>query len=78
MTKTKLVVVNEWLLGYINSYDHTTVQILHGSVLRGCYNTWSCPLNPSDTIRLATEKDFDDYRVSFVGYNNPDLFIFRK
>ena len=81
MDRCKLVVVNEWILGYITPNNHKDVQILHASELRGCPNSWiqgNVPIKPSDSIRLATEKDFNDYRVSFVGFNNPKEFIYRK
>lgn len=65
---TKLVVIDEHTLGYIlpNSKE---VGILHTSILKGS------PFSPSSTIyisnhnvRLASEKDFDDFRVMFDGY----------
>lgn len=78
---TQLVVIDEHTLGYIlPDQDKESplygAGILHTSVLRGS------TLNPMTTgtvllkgrkVRLATKQDFDDYRVSFQGYeNNPE------
>jgi len=68
--KTKLVVVNENTLGYIIPELPDTISILHASILKGSVmvnNTGGYPIN-NNSIRLATEKDFEDYRVSFEGY----------
>ena len=81
--RTKLVVADEHTLGYITP-NSNIVGILHASVLKGA--TSSCPLsslNPMPAymfkkIRLATEKDFDDFRVSFVGFNNEKEYEFAK
>lgn len=65
----QLVVVNEYALCYILPELPEQAGILHASILRGCL----CygPLDGSmplfgKTVRLATEQDFDDYRVHFA------------
>jgi hypothetical protein len=81
--RTKLVVADEHTLGYIMP-NSNVVGVLQASVLRGA--TSSCPLsslNPMltymfKTIRLATKKDFDDFRVCFNGYNNEKEYEFSK
>lgn len=76
MEKTKLVVFNEHTLGYIQPELPTYVQILHASVLRGGVNT-SRLIGSMDTVRIANSQDFENYRVSMVGYkNHPEEYIF--
>jgi hypothetical protein len=85
--RIKLVVLNEHTLGYIfprSSYEGewknlVYVNILHASVLKGATQT-SNPvlLCSTDKIRLASEKDFDDFRVNFKGYNNAVEYEFKK
>lgn len=63
--KITYVVANEHTLGFIHSDLPGHIQILHTSILRGSY--WN-PMSGSqpirgNIIRLASLKDFDDYRV---------------
>lgn len=75
--KIKLVVADGHTLGYIDPRLPDTLQILHASILRGA----TFQVLPESTyvkgrdIRLATPKDFEDFRVSMVGYT-PDLYEF--
>lgn len=66
--KIKLVVVGEHTLGFIFP-NSTMLSILRESVLKGA--GWRLHDDPlplpryGETMRLATEKDFDDFRCSF-------------
>ena len=79
-----LVVINNHTLGYITPERSNYVQVLHASVLRG--SPKSSPLSAMESIlistldilRLASEKDFDDFRVSFVGFDNEQEYKFYK
>lgn len=78
--KTKLVVLNEHTLGYILPDYPDRVYILHASILKGA--TFSLNrsfelISPRSHVRLASKEDFEDYRVSFTGYNNPDEYDFK-
>lgn len=82
MERTKLVVVNENMLGYIIPELPNYVGILRSSILRGATypeNTGPYLLGSSDKTRLASEKDFDVYRVSMNGYRNlPEVYEFQN
>ena len=81
MERIKLVVADEHTLGYIIP-NSNNVSILQASVLRGASS--ACPLSSMtpkpkslfETIRLATAKDFDDYRVSMAGFDNKKEYEF--
>lgn len=79
MEKIKLVVYNEHTLGYISPTCDYMVQVFAHSVLRGagCFLGWTekC-IGPSDNVRLATEQDFEDFRVSFVGFKTDPNYIY--
>ena len=76
--KIKLVVINEHTLGYlIPNSDYAGV--LHTSILRGStYNKRNNVFVKGQNVRLASAKDFEDYRVSFKGFNNPKEFEFQS
>lgn len=77
-TKIKLVVINENTLGYITPEQPYNYSTLHASILRGAiFELHPGPklINKSDNIRLASEKDFEDYRYSFEGYS-PEEYEF--
>lgn len=77
MDKIKLVVFNEYALGYIMPERPDTVYTLADSVLRGApIRTITSPyyIGTGDTVRLAGKQDFDDFRVVFRGYDNPEKY----
>jgi hypothetical protein len=76
--RIKLVVINENTLGYLIPGSNYA-GVLHASVLRGSH------LNPllnhdvrGANIRLASEQDFNDYRVSFRGFENPEEYEYAQ
>ena len=76
----KLVVYNSHTLGYIFPETPNDVQILHSSPLKGSPTTSnltsSFPIRKSDSVRLAAESDFEDFRVCFKGFNNPKEYLY--
>lgn len=79
MDKIRLVVYNEYALGYIMPEQPDTVCTLSDSVLRGApFRVMDEPyfIKDSDTVRRAGKKDFDTFRVSFEGYDNPEEYDF--
>jgi hypothetical protein len=76
MERIKLVVFNEHTLGYILPEQPERVCILHTSILKGSYLSNSSTIYVSDgTVRLASEKDFNSFRVLFSGYKNlPEIY----
>lgn len=78
-----LVVLNEHTLGYIQLCNPHTLCILRESIVKGsgfsCTHT-SLQLLPSDKVRLATKRDFEEYNVEFEGYENDNVYtyIFNK
>lgn len=76
--KIKLVVYKEHTLGYILPELPNSVQILHSSPLKGATGTTNLQgnyhINNLNEIRLASEKDFDDFRVDFKGYDDKQVY----
>lgn len=73
------MVFNEHTLGYILPEIPNAVQILHASVLKGA--TWSMSkcsdlISKVDKVRLATEKDFDNFRCCFSDAYKTDEYEF--
>ena len=80
MEKIKLVVVNENTLGYIDPRTPNNLSILRALGTKGSrFNNHSGPaaLFEYDTVRLASEKDFDNIGVCFEGYGN-DYYEYEK
>lgn len=74
-TKTKLVVFNEHTIGYIMPELPEYIQPLHASILKGApFETYpsSKLISKNDKVRLASEKDFSDFRCSFEGYKEEE------
>lgn len=79
MERTKLVVFNEHTLGFITPEQPEIVQQLHNSILKGSrYSDRSTIYVNTGTVRLASEFDFEDYRCSFGGFNNPNEYVFKQ
>lgn len=79
--RTKLIVIGEHTLGYIQpGSDYTG--ILHASILKGATITNSpamtSVITAGQTVRLATAKDFDEFRVVFTGYDNKKEYEFAE
>ena len=79
MDKIKLVVFNEYALGYIMPEQPDKVCTLADSVLRGApFRVMNEPyyIGSKDTVRLAGKQDFETFRVVFDGYDNPQEYEF--
>ena len=80
--KIKLVVYNGHTLGYILPELPNSVQILHSSPLKGAVGTTNLQnnfhINKLEEVRLASEKDFADFRVCFDGYKNSSDYIYKQ
>lgn len=81
MDKIKLVVFNEYALGYIEPETPNTVFTLADSVIKGAPFRVLCEpyyISSNDEVRLAGKKDFNDFRVCFEGYDNPQIYEFSE
>jgi hypothetical protein len=68
--KIQLVVMNEHTLGYIFPEQPQSLHILQSSVLRGSTlpnDGQSVVIGSGDTVRLASQQDFNDFRVVMDG-----------
>lgn len=76
--RTKLVVYNEYCLGYIYPQQLNIVNILRTSILKGApiSDTWYYLIGSNDTIRLANLNDFQKYKILFEGFNNSEKYEF--
>lgn len=84
MSKIKLIVFDEWVLGYVLPEFPNDVQILHASILKGRryidHLASSLPIARTSKVRLASPKDFEDYRVLFTdnGYGNKAIYEYAE
>lgn len=81
MNKIKLVVYNEYALGYMVPEIPVKVFTLADSVIKGApFRAFSEPyyIGANDKVRLATSKDFDDFNVCFEGYNDLEMYEFNE
>lgn len=79
MDKIKLVVYNEYTLGYIMPDQPDKVCTLVDRVTLGApFRVMNEPyfIGARDTVRLAGKNDFETFRVSFEGYDNPQMYEF--
>ena len=79
--KTKLVVIDENTLAYICPATPRNFTVLRALITKGSrwanYNdTVNFSLPANTTMRPATAQDFNYFRVSFEGYNNPSEYEF--
>lgn len=77
--KTKLIVVNEHTLGYFLPGETENYGVLHASILKGATFEISPgikSIKSLDNVRLASEKDFEAFRVSFEGFGNRNEYEF--
>ena len=77
--RIKVVVYNEYALGYIMPERPNTVYTLADSVLRGApFRVMLEPyyISSHDTVRLAGRQDFETFKVVFDGYDNTDVYEF--
>jgi ribose 5-phosphate isomerase RpiB len=80
-TQITIVVANENTLGYIFPEQKSTIHVLHASILKGAHgwgNGSSISANQCKSIRVATENDFNDYRVSSEGYKKDTQIYYIK
>ena len=61
---------------HIYSNEPNVFHLITGSVLKGdsfrIHDHATIPITQSDIIRLANDKDFDDYRIERTQYSKPD------
>ena len=69
MDKIRLVVYNEYALGYIMPQQPDKVCTLADRTMLEPYF-----IGKNDTVRLAGRKDFDTFRLSFEGYDNTQMY----
>ena len=80
MNKIKLIVINNHTLGYIDPLTPMNYSTLHSSILKGAIfnlHPSSKHINKTDNIRLASESDFNDFRVSFDGFKNSQEYEYK-
>lgn len=81
-SRIKLVVLNEHTLGYIRPEQPNDCYIIRSSVIKGAVdNGFMKPICYAlDKVRLASAKDFDEFRVVFTerGYNNSQEYEFAE
>lgn len=79
--KTKFIVINENILGYIGPFTAPhTAGVLASSVLRGASHDWKDGPYPirqdRANCRPATRADFKAFRVESKGYENDPTYDF--
>jgi len=75
--KIKLIVIDEHTLAY--SISDSMAGILRTSVLKGSnFNEYDNVSLDGHKVRLASEKDFDNFRVSFKGFDNKEEYEYKE
>lgn len=77
--RIKIVVVDEHTLGLMRP-NSRNIEILHSSILKGSpYGRLPESIDMAGkTIRLASEKDFNDFRVYFGAFGNDEIYEYDK
>lgn len=79
--RIKLVVGDGHTLGYINPITPCSVSVLKADTNKGATYTTNISYNLHITqfkkIRLASAKDFDNFNVSFVGFDNKIDYLYK-
>ena len=74
--QVKIVIRNECQFGFIYNNKPNVFHLITGSILLGdsfrIHDHATIPITQSDIIRLANDKDFDDYRIERTQYSKPD------
>lgn len=78
MNKIRLVVYEEHTLGYIEPERPNTLCVIWGSGLRNSPYSFGqvTTISPVYALRTASEKDFNDFNVSFKGYDNREIYLY--
>ena len=75
--RTKLLVIDENILAYLEP-NMKDAGVLHASILRGAYHGGHTIWLEGRKVRLASEKDFDDFRVCFGGFSNKEEYEYAE
>lgn len=79
MSRIKLIVYKEHTLACVFPESPRMAQVIRPSVLRGShYPSYSNFLPDPKSVRLASEKDFDDFNVSFKGFDNKQEYEYAE
>jgi len=81
--KTRLVVYNGHTLGYICEEQPKMVFVLRYSPLRAnglglIVTPFSFCIGNKDAVRLASERDFEDFNVCINGYKQDPHYVYDK
>lgn len=78
--RIKLVVGDGHTLGYINPITPNNVSVLKADSTKGAIYTtnifYSLHITQFKKIRLASAKDFENFNVSFVGFDNKNDYLY--
>ena len=78
--RTKLVVGDKHTLGYMNPITPNTFNVLKANTNKGAIYTtnisYNLDISQFKNIRLASAKDFENFNVSFVGFDNKNDYLY--
>ena len=79
--RIKVIVINEHTMG-LQRPGRASIEILQASVLKGAsfqYLPEPTQLNSNDTVRLANENDFNEFRIEFTQYaSRPEEYLIQR